>query len=167
MTIAAQVEAYCDAIGARPRPGIAPGELAAFEESRALTLPRPVRDFYLAFDGLHGEVPELGFHALQLWRLTELSRVSERVAEFRGIPDYGPIIRTLADADQYVAFGDGAVWSHVLAFRLSADAGPVLWICGASYAEVAPNFEEFWRRYLEDPDALLWPTTDQVISPAG
>jgi len=165
--IAARVEAYYDALGAEPRPGVAPTELAAFEEAHRLTLPRVVSEFYLAVDGLGGEVPDFGFHALQLWPLAELSRVSDRVAEFRGVPDYGPIVRTLPEADQYVAFGDGAIWSHVLAFRVTAHAGPVLWICGGSYAEVAPSFEEFWERYLDEPDALLWPTADKIISPAG
>jgi hypothetical protein len=111
-------------------------------------------------------VPEFGFHALQLWRLSELSPVTGRVAEFRGAPDYGLIVHTLPDADQYVAFGDGAVWSHVLAFRLSPDAGPVLWISGASFAKIASSFGEFWERYLEDPDSMLWPTSEQIISPA-
>ena len=165
--IATRVATYYDALGAGPRPGVAPNELAAFEAAHGMTLPRPVSEFYLALDGLDGEVPEFGFHSLQLWSLAELSRVSDRVAEFRGIPDYGPIIRTLPDSDNYVAFGDGAIWSHVLAFRLSREAGPVLWICGASYAEVAPTFDEFWERYLSSPDAVLWPTEDQVISPAG
>ncbi|MDQ6768983.1 MAG: SMI1/KNR4 family protein [Gemmatimonadota bacterium] len=165
--ISARVRAYYEAIGAAPRPGVAPGELAAFEAAHGLTLPRPVSEFYFALDGLGGVVPELGFHALQLWSLAELSRVSEQVAEFRGIPDYGPIVQTLRDADQYFAFGDGAIWSHVLAFRLTPHAGPVLWICGDSYAEVAPSFNEFWDRYLDDPDSMLWPTEEQVISPAG
>lgn len=164
--ILARVKAYYAALGVEPRPGVAPGELAAWEENQRLTLPRSVRDFYLDFDGLASEVPEFGFHALQLWPLAELSRVSDRVAEFRGIPDYGPVVRTLPDADQYVAFGDGAIWSHILAFRISSRAGRVLWICGASYAEVAPSFEEFWRAYLQDPDALLWPSADKLISPA-
>ena len=66
-----------------------------------------------------------------------------------------------------VAFGDGAIWSHVLAFRLSPHAGPVLWICGASYAELAPGFDDFWERYLANPDTMLWPTAEQVISPGG
>ena len=164
-SIAARVEAYYGALGAGPRPGVTPGELAAFEEAHGLTLPRVVSEFYLAFDGLEGEVPECGFHTLQLWRLAELSRVSERVQEFRGAPNYGPIVRTLPEASEYVAFGDGAIWSHVLAFRLSPDAGPVLWICGDSYAEVAPGFEEFWERYLDNPNPVLWPAADQVISP--
>jgi len=165
--IATRVEAYYAALGAKPRPGVAPGALAAFEEAHGLTLPRSVSEFYLALDGIDGEVPEFGFHTLRLWPLAELSRISDRVAEFRGIPDYGPIVQTLPNADQYVAFGDGAIWSHVLAFRLSPHAGPVLWICGASYAELAPGFDDFWERYLANPDTMLWPTAEQVISPGG
>jgi len=165
-SLATQVEEYYESLGAVPRPGVAPDELSTFEQAQGLVLPRPVREFYLRLDGLDGEVPEFGFHALQLWRLVELTRVSERVAQFRGIPDYGPIIDSLPDAAEYIAFGDGAVWSHVLAFRLTPHAGPVLWICGASYAEMAPSFEEFWARYLENPDSMLWPTEAQVISPA-
>ena len=165
-SLAARVEEYYEALGAPPRPGVGPAELAAFEAAHGLTLPRAVRDLYLRLDGLEGDVPEFGFHALQLWPLTELSRVSDRVAQFGGIPDYRPIVHSLPEAAQYVAFGDGAVWSHVLAFRLSPHGGPILWICGASYAEMAPSFEAFWERYLENPDSMLWPEEGQVISPA-
>jgi hypothetical protein len=73
-------------------------------------------------------------------------------------------VESLPDADQYVAFGDGAVWSHVIAFRLSAQAGPVIWICGASYAVLAASFDDFWEAYLDNPDAMLWPGDDRVIS---
>jgi hypothetical protein len=165
-SIARRVAEYYEALGAGPRPGATPGDLAAFDAANGLTLPRAARELYLALDGLDGEVPDFGFHALQLWPLAELSRVSERVAEFRGIPDYGPIVRALPEADQYVAFGDGAVWSHVLVFRLTPNAGPVLWISGASYAEVAPSFDEFWVRYLDEPDSVLWPAEGQIVSPA-
>jgi hypothetical protein len=165
-SLAARVEEYYEALRAEPRPGVRPEELAAFEEAHGLTLPPAIREFYLWLDGLDGEVPQFGFHALQLWPLAELSRVSDRVAQFRGIPDYGSIVESLPQADQYVAFGDGAIWSHVLAFRLAAHAGPVLWICGASYAEMASTFDEFWERYLDDPDAMLWPMEGQVVSPA-
>ncbi|HEY9228089.1 MAG TPA: SMI1/KNR4 family protein [Gemmatimonadaceae bacterium] len=165
--IGAEVAAYYEALGADPRPGVAPEELIAFESANRLTLPASVREFYLSLDGLDGEVPEFGFYALQLWPLAKLTRVSVGVTAFRGVPDYGPIIDTLPDADEYVAFGDGAIWSHVLAFRLCRRAGPVLWICGGSYAEIASDFDDFWRRYLQNPDALLWPSADQIISPAG
>ncbi len=137
---------YYEALSAEPRSGVARHELIAFENAHGIALPHPVREFYLRLDGLNGDVPEFGLHALQLWPLLELSRVSDRVAQFRGIPDYGPIVDSLARAEEYIAFGDGAAWSHVLAFRVSPDAGPVLWICGASYATMAPSFEEFWER---------------------
>ena len=165
--LVARVVAHYEALGAQPRPGASRAAFAAFEATRELALPAPVRALYEALNGLAGEVPDLGFRALQLWPLAELTRVSEGVAEFRGLPDYGPITATLPDAAQYLAFGDGAVWSHILAVRLVPDAGPVLWICGASYAEVAPSFDEFWRRYLAEPESVLWPSEEQIISPAG
>jgi hypothetical protein len=164
--IVSRVVAHYQALGAGPRPGVTRIDLDAFEAAHALVLPPAVRALYAAIDGLDGEVPEFGMRALQLWPLRELSRVSERVAEFRGIPDYGAIRDTLPDADQYLAFGDGAVWSHVLAVRLAPEAGPVLWICGASCAEVAPSFEAFWERYLERPEPVLWATEAQIVSPA-
>ena len=164
--IAERVREHYETLGAGPRPGCAPGALSAFESAHNLSLPRSFADFYLSIDGLDGEVPEFGAHALQLWPLAEVSRVSERVAEYRGVPDYGPILTTLPEADQYIAFGDGMCWSHVLAARLSDNAGPVLWSCGGSYARVAPTFDEFWVRYLENPDSVLWPDEDEINSPA-
>jgi len=164
--LAAKVREHYEALGAKPRPGCTPGALATFERAHKLSLPRPVSSFYLALDGLDGEVPEFGLHALQLWPLAELTRVSEGVAKFRGIPDYGPILTALPEVDQYVAFGDAMGWSHVLAVRLSPVAGPVLWISGGSYAEVAPTFDDFWARYLESPDSVLWPGQGQIGSPA-
>jgi SMI1/KNR4 family protein SUKH-1 len=164
--IPTMVREYYQTLGAGPRPGATTDAIAAFETVHALQLPQPIVDLYQALDGLDGEVPEFGFHALQLWPLAELSRVSEQVAEYRGIPDYGAIVKVLPEADQYVAFGDGACWSHVLAARLSADGGPVLWISGSSYAIIAPSFESFWTSYLKNPDSMLWPTDGQITSPA-
>jgi hypothetical protein len=164
--LAAKVREHYEALGAKPRPGCTLGALATFESAHKLSLPRPLSSFYLALDGLDGDVPEFGLHALQLWPLAELTRVSEGVAEFRGIPDYGPILTALPEVDQYLAFGDAMCWSHVLAVRLSAVAGPVLWISGGSYAEVAPTFDDFWVRYLESPDSVLWPGQGQIGSPA-
>ena len=165
--LAPRIIAHYSSRGVEPRAGATSAKIAAFEEQRALVLPAPVRAVYAAIDGVAGDVPEFGFHTLQFWPLAELSRVSDRVAEFRGIPDYGPILRSLPDAAQYVAFGDGAVWSHVLAFRLVPHAGPVLWICGDTVADVAPTFDHFWEQYLADPDSVLWPTQGQIIPPAG
>lgn len=124
-----------------------------------------MRELYSSLDGLDGEVPDFGYNALQLWPLAELTRVDERVAEYRGIPDYGPIVETLPDAAQYVAFGDAMCWSHVLAARLSADGGPVLWISGSDYERVAEAFEDFWAIYLENPASVLWPGSNQNLSP--
>ena len=164
--VAERVREHYEALGAGPRLGCAPGALSAFESAHSLSLPRAFADFYLSIDGLDEEVPDFGAHALQLWPLAEVSRVSERVAEYRGVPDYGPIVTTLPDADQYIAFGDGMCWSHVLAARLSDGAGPVLWICGGSYVRVAQTFDEFWARYLENPDSVLWPDENEIISAA-
>ena len=160
------VREHYEALAAGPRPGVSPAALAAFEAAHGLTLPRPIAELYLALDGLDGEVPEFGLHALQLWPLTELSRVSDRVAAYQGIPDYGPILKTLPNVEQYVAFGDAMCWSHVLAARLTPSAGPVLWISGGAYATVAPTFGEFWTLYLASPDSVLWPRAAQIISPA-
>jgi hypothetical protein len=167
ISLAKRVIAYYEALGAGPRPGVASRAITAFERGHALTLPPPVSEFYQELDGLDGEVPDFGFHSLQLWPLAELATVTGRVAECRGAPDYGPIVNSLREADQYVAFGDGACWSHVLAFRLTPNAGPVLWISGAHYAQMAPTFAEFWERYLDNPDSMLWPNDEQIVAPAG
>ena len=163
----ARVREHYEELGADPRPGAAPEQIAAFESARNLRLPRSLAELYLTLNGLDGEVPNFGMHALQLWSLSELTRVSEGVAAYRGIPDYGPITRTLSGADQYLAFGDALCWSHVLAVRLIEPASRVLWICGGAYAEVAPTFDDFWARYLADPDSVLWPGEEQIIAPAG
>src|SRR5687767_7980061 len=120
-SIADRVRDHSHALGAVPRRGASRGAVAAFEAAHRLRLPPPMAEFYLALDGLEGDVPDLGLHALELWPLTELTRVSEGIAECRGTPDYGPILRTLPDADQYLAFGDAMCWSHVLAARLTPE----------------------------------------------
>ena len=164
--IATRVSEHYQALGAKPRPGCSPNQLANFEKAHGFALPRSIAEFYLALDGLDADVPEFGLHALQLWPLEELTLVSEGVAEYTGIPDYAPILKTLAEVDQYLAFGDAMCWSHVLAARLSPSGGPVLWISGGSYAPVALSFDDFWIRYLESPDAVLWPKQEQIVSPA-
>jgi len=161
-----RVAGYYESIGAMPRPGASGPQLQAFEGRNGLSLPASVRALYSTIDGLDGEVPECGFHDLHLWRLHELGRVNERVAEFRGSPDYRSIVTALPRSSEFIAFGDGAIWSHVLAFRLSENGGPVIWISGGVYTEMAPSFEEYWHRYLENPDSMLWPTDAHEMLPA-
>ncbi len=158
MPLAVKVRDYYRGIGANPRPGVSARDLTQFEERHGLSLPRAVSDFYLTFDGVGAHILDLMF--FDSWPLAELGRVPDTVASFRGIPDYGPIANVLPDSNEYVAFGDGMVWSHVLAFRLnpgSTDSGPVVWISGARYAKVADTYSEFWELYLANAAAVLWP----------
>jgi hypothetical protein len=94
--------------------------------------------------------------------------VPEIAATFAGIPDYSLIADVLPDAAEYFAFADCMIWSHVLAVRLAqAEATQVVWLCGTTYAVVAPTFDAFWELYLSDSDAALFATKSLRKSRAG
>ena len=83
--------------------------------------------------------------------------VPEVVVPFAGIPDYSRISDVLPNASEYFAFADCMIWSHVFAVRVApAAATEVVWLCGTTYAVVAPTFDAFWELYLSDPDAALF-----------
>lgn len=135
------------------RPGLSDAEIAELETRHGVRLPPAMRQLHRGIDGI-----ELDDHALSVWPLRDIGRVSERVASYRGVPDYEPIAQTLPDADEYFAFADGMIWSAVLAMRLTPDGAdaPVIWISGATWIELAPSFEELCEMHLRDPDAVVF-----------
>jgi hypothetical protein len=93
----------------------------------------------------------------EAWALEKVGSVPEVVAPFAGIPDYSRISEVLPNASEYFAFADCMIWSHVFAVRVApAAATEVVWLCGTTYAVVAPTFGAFWELYLSNPDAVLF-----------
>jgi hypothetical protein len=155
--IPARVRAFWDSIKATGRPGVSADELAAFQATHNVVLPPSVAAFYRTVNGtiMDNEV-------FQAWPLAELGPVPSTVATYRGTPDYGAIVQTLPDANDYFAFGDCMILSQVMAVRLRPlhVGTPVVWIQGHYFVRVAGNFDEFWERYLVDPVSVLWATPD-------
>ena len=148
----ARLVAHLCRIESGTRPGISKAELSSCEARTGVRLPAALADFYRATDGAFSNDP-----LLDIWPLNQVGRVPERVATFRGIPDFGPIVESLPDANQYFAFADSMAWSHVYATRLhaSGEDAPVLWICGAEFVELAPSVGALWAMLLRDPEAVV------------
>jgi len=140
--------------GAVPRPGASAADLHACQERIGRSLPDDVARFYRCVNGTE-ETTDWLFHA---WSLEKLGSVPEVVTPFDGIPDYSRIANRLPDAANYFAFADYMIWSRVFAVRLAPGLTPtqVVGLCGDSYVYIAPTFDEFWERYLSDPDAALF-----------
>ena len=152
----ARLRDHWERTDAGARPGVSAEALRAFEATHGVQMPRAMAAFYRAMDGMRSDE-----HLLVAWPLKEVGRVPETVATVRGVPDFGPITRTLPNASEYFAFADSMCWSHVYATRLTAagEDSPVLWICGREYKVLAPDFRSFWERYLDDGEAVVWAGT--------
>jgi hypothetical protein len=150
----ARVLDYWERTDAGARPGVSAEALREFEATHGVRMPPDMAEFYRAADGMRCDG-----HLLVVWPLAEVGRVPDTVATFRGVPDFGPITRTLPGAGEYFAFADSMCWSHTYATRLTAtgEDSPVLWICGAEYEALAPSFGAFWERYLHDGESVVWP----------
>jgi hypothetical protein len=140
--------------GAVPRPGVSAADLRACEDRIGRSLPDDVAKFYRCVNGTE-ETTDWLFEA---WSLEKLGSVPEVVTCFAGIPDYSRIATRLPEAADYFAFADYMIWSRVFAVRLAPGSTPtqVVGLCGDSYVYIAPTFDEFWERYLIDPDAALF-----------
>src|SRR5262245_374932 len=156
--IADEVRSHLQTLGSLVRPGASPADFEEFERRTGVRPPRTVVDFYRAFDGTTSTIVDP--LVAEPWPLKEMGRITEVVTGFRGIPDYGPLTETLSDAQSYVGFADGMVWSYVLAFKdvgNEEETGPVIWLCGGAHTLVADSFSQFWKQYLNDPERVLAP----------
>jgi hypothetical protein len=141
--------------GAEPKAGVDAGAYTDFRLHNGLSIPRELAEFYGVTNGIESDA-----NLFCVWGLGEVRRVPERLGDCRGIPDYGPITKTLPHATSYFAFADYMMWSHVFAVRVtdevSGTLGPVVWVCGSEYGLAAQSFAAFWERYLADPlDAVI------------
>jgi SMI1 / KNR4 family (SUKH-1) len=147
------------ALGLPVRDGLSLEALHDFERRYHVRLPAGFESFYRCMDGMeYGSTDEALYC---FWPLSQVGPVPEKLAEFRGIPDYGGIESALPEATSYFVFADHSIWVHVYAIQLSADPGapaPILWIAdGQTWAPLAASFEEFLERYAGDPWSVLAP----------
>jgi hypothetical protein len=135
--------------GSEIRRGVDAEALLAFELQNGIAIPEELAAFYQVANGVESDQ-----NLFSVWELATVRRVPAALGDWRGIPDYGSIATTLPHADEYFAFADFMIMSHVFAVRIrpaSRSLGEVVWICGAKYGIAAASFSEFWNRYLSDP----------------
>lgn len=158
-----KLRAHYRAGGSALTRGASDHDISSFERRHAIRLPAEVAAFYRAINGAES----VGESLFELWPLERVGSVPDVVVPSQGIPSYGRIAQVLPDAGDYFAFADCLIWSHVLAVRLRppTSSSDVVWLCGSSYAKVAASFDEFWERFIEEPDAVLWPSEALVVTP--
>jgi hypothetical protein len=144
-------------LGVQVRAGLPDQVIADFEHRYAVRLPEDVRQFYRLMDGMETNDSDDVWNCF--WPLSKVGTVPEKLADWRGMPDYGGIERSLPDASSYFVFADHSIMLTVYAFRLTADLAnpaPVVWIGpGDTWYQMAPSFREFMRRYEEDSANVL------------
>ena len=131
------------------RPGASSAAIQDFESRRSVVLPRDVREYLEAVDGM--EPGELDDDAFRFWSLSEVKPVHEQLAE--GHSD------RWAYPDCFV-IADWAIWAQFYAVRLTREAdqpAPIFLVTGGDppSGQAAPTFREFLARYAEDPHSLL------------
>ena len=163
-SIAERVRDFWHDEGAAPRPGVTLAELRRAETNLGVRLPAGIASFFRTGNGTQGTSGDL----FEAWPLERIGPVPDVLDSSGGSPDYRRIGSTLPDATEYFVFADAMIWSQVLAVRVGGSVPTeVVWISGASFAVVAPTFEAFWERYLENPDAVVWAIGSAAGSPKG
>ena len=135
--------------GSVTRPSAGAEALIAFELHNGVAIPEELAAFYQVTNGV-----EIDSNLFAVWELAEVRRVPVALGDFRGIPDYGRIATTLPHADEYFAFADYMIMSHVFAVYIAPESGAlgeVIWISGSEHGIAAKSFRDFWDAYLEDP----------------
>ena len=135
--------------GSSPRPSAGAESLIAFELNNGVAIPEELAAFYQVTNGV-----EIDNNLFAVWELAEVRRVPAALGDFRGSPDYGRISTTLPNADEYFAFADYMIMSHVFAVHVlsgSGALGEIIWISGSEHGIAAKSFRDFWGAYLKDP----------------
>src|SRR5437016_6187410 len=87
-----------------PGVGLRDAAIAAFERRYRVRLPAALRSFYQLMDGMSPGCWDDELNSF--WPLSEVGPVPEKVAGFRGTPDYGDIEQALPEAASWFAFAD-------------------------------------------------------------
>lgn len=139
------------------RPGATPAEIAAFEARHDVVLPKALRMFFTAMDGMEEIGADTEF--MYFWPLGVMNTITALPTGHSGTPYYSRIEKNLPEADSYFAFAEHTIWVFVLAVKLSADAddpAPVILIENdGEWIEISPSFEEFLQIYAANPFQTL------------
>jgi hypothetical protein len=138
------------------QPGASIEQIEAFETQYQVHLPSDFREYFITINGMERwETDENMFSFLPI---DAIKSIPEELADFGGIPDYRPIMRTLTDPHHWFVIVDYLITSAVFAIRLSEDveSTPVISISdGNRHRVVAQSFSAFLERYLATPYELL------------
>ncbi len=128
--------------------GAAPAEIAAFEARHNAVLPRDMRAYFLAVNGM-GERGTCDNDFFSFWPLQDLITIAE------DLPDR---CSNFTDASRYFMFADHSIALPTYAIRLSsnpADPNPIASIFADFGAFEVENFfdsfTDFVDHYLDDP----------------
>ena len=104
-----QLLRFWSSLGLEIRPGVTEAALAQFEARYGVVLPPDMRTYFMAVDGMNGEVDDQ--RMITFWPLEQVKPVTE---ELPGEPPENAC---------YFLFADFLIWSHGYAIRLSPDPG--------------------------------------------
>jgi SMI1 / KNR4 family (SUKH-1) len=141
------------------RPGVTEEELTGFEHRYGVLLPFEIRDFYSHVDGMNSDSIDEAF--IRFWPLSEIGPVPTLLSEWRGIPDYGGIEKSLPDSESYFVFADHSIWLNVYAVKFTSKPTmecPVVYIGRGDYWKtMTSSFTAFLKRYADNPRTVLMP----------
>ena len=130
--------------------GVSAASLADFERRSGVVLPRDMRDYFLAVNGMQEGVTD--DEMIRFWPLEEVKSLPA------GAPDYATA--DYIDTPQSVfLFADYSIWAHAYAIRLGASelARNEIFIIGGDYPILLfQSFSELVENYLADK-RLMFP----------
>jgi SMI1 / KNR4 family (SUKH-1) len=125
-------------------------EIGTFENKYAVALPPIVREYFCELNGT--KIGKLGMedgHFVGFWHLDQVRPIEEECPEYA----------TGGEPNLFI-FADYSIWALGYAVRLSMAAATAVFLVGGSAGELirlAPDFEEFLRKYAAGDETVLFP----------
>jgi SMI1/KNR4 family protein SUKH-1 len=131
-------------------------DIVSFEQKYNVTLAAIVRDYFTLLNGTTGG--KLGMddeNLVGFWHIDQVRPLAEECPEY-----------ATGDEPNLFVFADYSIWAHAYAMRLTKgqdSATPVLLIGGNRALQIAPTFEDFFRRYVAHDESMLFPRINSTL----
>lgn len=125
-------------------------EIDKFELENRLLLPEDIKAF---FTHLRGGKDMYDDDLFLFYSFDNFKSIDDSLKNWRGIPDYGNIVNTLAQYKEYYVFANYSIMLFSYAIRLyeyKQNEHEIIVICGDEYLQIANSFSGFLELYLND-----------------
>src|SRR4051812_12057333 len=140
-SIGDRLRSFWTSQGVKVRSGVSTRDIEGFEARYGVAFPDDFRGYLSVVDGM--DPNDIDEELYWFMPLDDIKSVPESFAEDGEVPAcYRDCINSLDPPGSYFVIVDYMISSHLYAIHLSSDpghAGPVIWIDGGRWFEIAPS----------------------------